>query len=259
MSTGWGDSNSETMDYICTKFDLRKGCIISTIIICIIVAIKIILDTFFLDIQKPSFEQVLNEIFKPYGCLESYSTMKLFMDIVNRDTSYFMINPEYYKKPVRYWFHLVNNVRDIQILFYKHGQVGHVLCVSYDSTSDAVNIYDSCVKLYTVTIKRSMERKLQEILGRLYPNHTKIVWKIPKNTQNDNSSCGVFTIAYASLLICGQDPELYELDFSKFKLFEMDSAILYPYYRDSTMPLRHHIWRMFRENRLIPFPTKYLI
>lgn len=234
----------------------------------ILVSIITIRDKLYFRIPKPSPEEVVTEIFKPNGLLSTNYTMKLFTDIVNRDTSNSMINPRYFEKPYRYSLNRVENENDIQILLYMHeynvfnvekSQIGHFICVSYDSKNNSVNIYDSCVHFYTNTIKLSMEGKLQEILGRLYPNHSKIVWKIPRTTQCDNSSCGVFAIAYATLLICRQDPEIYGLNFSYSKLYETDTAYLHPYYRDSTMSLRHHIWRMFCENRLIPFPTKYLI
>lgn len=213
-------------------------------------------DKFYFRIPKPSPEEVATEIFTPHGYLSTNFTMKPFTDIVNRDTSNSMINPRYFEKP------------DIQILLYMHeynvfnvekNQIGHYICVSYDSKNNSVNIYDSCVHFYTNTIKLNMEYKLRKILRRLYPSHSKIVWKIPRTLQYDISSCGVFAIAYATLLICGQDPELYELNFSYSKVYETDTAYLHPYNEDSTMPLRHHIWQMFCENRIIPFPSKYVI
>ncbi|XP_055304778.1 uncharacterized protein LOC129569694 [Sitodiplosis mosellana] len=198
-----------------------------------------------IPLPKVTTEMALHEI-KQLSYLSCEITMNFFTNMVNNIQNKFkMVNPIYFKKKCAYSNFSVDQ-NDIQILFIypdkTQKNIGHYIAIYYNADTKIVDIYDSCVEMYTDDQKRDIKRELkEEILDRMYPNNKYAVWKRPKSLQKDDYSCGVFAIAYALLLFQGKKPENDEIPFLAFDTFY----------------LRQFLGKMFEENKLLPL--KYLI
>lgn len=185
------------------------------------------------DIPPPSDEDVMNEILSHRGYLSTHISLQRFTDVVNENPQfgYRMLNPECYKNLFSYSLHSIISQEsscNLQILYcepegnafsVQKNNVGHFICVFYDPQESTLNIYDSCVKMYTDIQKISIQSRLSKITYKLYPNYLKIVWRTPRTTQKEDDywSCGVFSIAYCILIMFGLDPANCELDASNLR------------------------------------------
>lgn len=140
--------------------------------------------------------------------------------------------PEYYKE------HTKNSTDDVQI-FYGGAvgdveAVGHYICVFYKHSERRVYVYDSLVT-------KSLTKTQQKILDTLYPLAKYFRFVKPKTTQKDSTSCGIFSIAYATTLILGEDPKKVS-----FKLERRG---------DQSMIMRNHVKKMLTNGKLSLFPA----
>lgn len=100
---------------------------------------------------------------------------------------------------------------DVQILFNgdnfeARSHLGHYICVHYSIESRQVSVYDS---LYdTVNPRRNvLSQRHLDIINQRYPNRLpNIDFVKPRTLQTDGVSCGVFAIAYATMLLFGRNP-----------------------------------------------------
>jgi len=131
-----------------------------------------------------------------------------------------------------------SSLDDIQIIFEGEAgdeNIGHFICIFYEAERQIVFVYDS---LY----RKKLSRRALKILRARYPNYVGYVFILPKTTQPDGQTCGVFAIAYATSLLYGVDPAKYEL-------------YLNPACIDSTKDLRMHLSNMLRNNDITLFPS----
>ncbi|XP_031627280.1 uncharacterized protein LOC116343398 [Contarinia nasturtii] len=138
---------------------------------------------------------------------------------------------------------------DVQIMYGGSGGdvggehiVGHYICVHYLHELKRVHIYDS------LQSKFNTYRRLMKVLPVLYPlvNFTKLssLKRItPETRQKDVSSCGLFSIAYATTLIFGEDPATYKLQLSVGKGVDQSTA------------LRAHLSNMLTTGNFSIFPS----
>lgn len=128
---------------------------------------------------------------------------------------------------------------DVQILFAdgKYA-VGHVMCIFYDATSRTIFVYD----------RQPLNEIQMFIINRRYPNHSNISHIEPKTKLRDHTSCGPFSIAYATTLILGHDPKTHKLT------TPIPSGSCFPRKFDNSKIFRKHILKMFKSKQLLPFP-----
>lgn len=142
--------------------------------------------------------------------------------------------PEFYKELAK------NSTDDVQILYGGRVNdlhaIGHYICLFYRHNERRVYIYDSLVT------KRLTDTQRQ-IVKYLYPLLQYIRYVTPKTKQVDSSSCGIFSIAYATTLILGQDPK-----YTSLKLDNLSRG-------DRSMPLRLHLKEMLTSEKLSLFPA----
>lgn len=201
-------------------------------------------------IPEPSYGEVSSEMLSQLY-LSTKISMEYFVNFVSNNSQYSMINPEYFNSPMKYLFHTFSTEKDIQILYsYDENpfnensyNFGHFYVACFNIKTGLISIYDSCVHSYTNINKFFITLKEGKKFKKLWPSYTKIQWEMPKTLQEDCFSCGVFAIAYATLLILGYDPKCYDL-----------ALINWSY--NQTYPLREHILHMFQEQKLLPFPHK---
>lgn len=67
-----------------------------------------------------------------------------------------------------------------------------------------------------------------------------VIFIKPKTVQNDNTSCGLFTIAYATTLMLNEDPTKFSLKLNNIR-------------GDQGLYLRLHILKMFANRKLFKF------
>lgn len=263
--------NSLEMDNLCHKFSklsIRSvGCLL-----CIVIVIFLTLLLLFfkstkkwvtpihkkksgswpISLPKVTSEIASEELLRMW-CLSCEISMNYFVSMVNKIHSKFtMLQPIQFIDPSSYLSYSVVNSDDIQIfLIYpdKNTYIGHYICTYYNATAKIVYIFDSCVKNYSNEKKCDLTLDIQyDFFNTLYPEHLDVKWKIPKSTQKDQVSCGVFSISYALLLLEGKDPEYYEIPF------------LAPFHTElsnETIFLRKLISNMFQKNEL-SFTTRYV-
>ncbi|XP_031617267.1 uncharacterized protein LOC116337093 [Contarinia nasturtii] len=136
--------------------------------------------------------------------------------------------------------HAKTDEDDVQIMYGGAGgdvggedAVGHYICVHYVHQHQTVYVYDS--------LGFELNSNQKKVLKVLYPN-SKLKYGTPKTMQNDFTSCGLFAIAYATTVIFGGDPEIYELQLSTKEGV------------DPSMPLRRHLFNMFKNKSFSIFP-----
>ncbi|XP_031627341.1 uncharacterized protein LOC116343437 [Contarinia nasturtii] len=139
---------------------------------------------------------------------------------------------------------------DVQIMYGGAGGVvggenaiGHYVCVHYLHEKQEVHVYDSL-------LRTNLNSRQTEVLKVLYPKvdlTNSLHFIRPKTTQYDASSCGVFSIAYATTVIFGKDPHTYILQLSTTKPF-FESSV------DYSVSLRKHLIRMLETENFSIFP-----
>lgn len=163
----------------------------------------------------------------------SDNTINHFITLVRASTTFDMNDVLFF-----YFAELYEECRnkdDVQILYggeIGENKIGHFICIFY--REEIVHVYDSLNK-------RSLHERQIQIINNRYPNRKDIIFVEPKTTQIDYTSCGPLTIAYATILILGQDPTNYSL--------KMDSNGT-----DHSSYLRKHIKTMFESRQLLHFP-----
>lgn len=170
-----------------------------------------------------------------------FDTINIFISLVQATTDFEMefIDFTYYPE----LYPLYNDSKnDVQILFTDgDGPIGHYICVFYDAEDKTVYVYDSVYQQY-------LSDKQMFIINVRYPKHTSIVFVETKTKQKDHSSCGPFSIAYATSLIFEYNLETYKLK-TKTKRRKVPSRRF-----DYSTYMRKHILKMFQSKKLLPFP-----
>lgn len=173
--------------------------------------------------------------------LLTHESINHFVDVVNdeklkyhmyKDFNYQMRHdPEYSELKI----HSSNDINDVQILFGGAGgqSIGHWICMNY-------RVYDQNVYVYDSLYGQHFDPTQKEIAFLLYPYHQDIVYVDPKTYQRDATSCGIFSIFYATHLLLGEDPANI-----KPKLNNV--------YGDQSLYMRLHIMRMFANHQLAAF------
>lgn len=197
---------------------------------------------FSLSLTKKSIpDDVLAEVATEGACLMD-SSINFFVKLVN---NHFNAKRMYYE----FNYLIVENYRkynsteidDVQILYsgiVQIGAVGHWICIYYKASTQKVFVYDSLNR-------KSLNPVQHSIVSRLYPKKKgSINFVKPKNTQTDNTSCGIFSIFYATTLLLGEKPENIDVKMNHV-------------YGDPSLYMRLHILRMFANRKLAPFSQKH--
>lgn len=173
---------------------------------------------------------------KPLNYLSS-DTINYFTELVtNKKRNYAMVDVSFYPM-VELYNPFQKQADDVQILYGGKAElnaVGHWICIFYKWRTKTVHVYDSLMY-------KELNAQQMKIVQRLYPNHKNISFEEPKTTQKDLKSCGVFSIAYATSLILGYDPQAVN--------YELDTIST-----DSALKMRNHIKKMFEAYELSEFP-----
>lgn len=183
----------------------------------------------------------MDEITKPRECLTDGS-INYFIEMVNREYNgtFEMADILLYQVPEFYKELAKNSTDDVQILYGGRVNdlkaIGHYICLFYRHNERRVYIYDSLVT-------RRLTETQHQIVKYLYPLVKYLRYVTPKTKQLDSSSCGIFSIAYATTLILGQDPK-----YTSLKLDSSSSG-------DLSMPLRLHLKEMLINEKLSLFPA----
>lgn len=106
----------------------------------------------------------------------------------------------------------------------------HAMCVNYKSTTKKVHIYDSGNPGF-------LEGRQKAIVEKLYPFSHDTVYEESTALQGGNTTCGLFAITYATMLLMGKDPAK-----DRIKLNEV--------YGDETLYMRLHILDMFSKRKV---------
>lgn len=130
------------------------------------------------------------------------------------------------------------NTPDIQILYSDVVKSGHYICVYYDTNLKTVYIYDS---FFNDEKRGKISDKNFAIMKSRYPMAKNYVHVLPKIEQYDETSSGPIVIAYTTTLILNDTPAAYSF---KMETKQADKAVF----------LRHHIFEMFRAEKLSLFP-----
>lgn len=194
--------------------------------------------TVFIGFIQSNFEYptelIRKEIFHELETPNEYfsdHTINHFMKLVRKTTSFDMIDVLFYYYPELY--QECDSKVDIQIIYGGEiGEIGHFICIFY--SEQVVYVYDSLNR-------KSLHERQMQIINFRYPKWKTIIFAEPKTTQIDDTSCGPLTIAYATMLILGEDPAKY--------IFKMDVHNI-----DHSHHLRQHIQTMFENKKLSHFP-----
>lgn len=131
--------------------------------------------------------------------------------------------------------HSSNVTDDVQILFGGAGgeRIGHWICINYKVSNRNIYVYDS---LYG----KHLNPTQKEIALLLYPYHQNVVYVDPKYYQKDGTSCGIFSIFYATNLLLGKNPARIKPRLNNV-------------YGDKSLYMRLHVIRMFVNHQLAAF------
>lgn len=135
-----------------------------------------------------------------------------------------------------YQTHESADIDDVQIFFggiCDPSVMGHWFCIRYEATSRKVIVYDTIMK-------DTLEPIHRKIIDRLYPYRSGIVFRKPKTIQTDETSCGLYSIIYATTIILGKEPAKYDLKLN---------YVL----GDESLFMRLHILKMFAHRKLVLF------
>lgn len=191
-------------------------------------------------VKNNKYTRAVNEVITPKGYLTDVS-INFFIEIVNKkyNGTFEMLDVLLYQTPEFYKDFARSTKDDVQILYMGPVNdveaVGHYVCIFYKHAEQKVYVYDS-------KALGSLTDTQHQIVRDLYPSSKSIEFVEPKTKQPDDESCGVFSIAYATALILGEDP--------KTRSFALDKKS-----KDSSMSLREHVKKMFVFKDLIKFPA----
>lgn len=163
--------------------------------------------------------------------------MDAFFNIVNRNYPNYIMETTLYSHRKHLYHRRQVFDDDIQILFLGDvGSIGHYICIHYVADLRSIHVYDPLGH-------RDSARTYDTILRQRYPHLQQILDRHPRITQPDLISCGVFAIAYATILILGGDPTQITLAMNPLGT------------RDNTMALRRHLVQIIQREDLTPFPS----
>lgn len=178
----------------------------------------------------------------------TFHTTSLFSNLVEATTEFDMVSTFFHNYPELY--PIYNDTKnDVQILFKDSTDgksAGHAICVFYNAANKTIFIYDS--QYHQSRGHYKLSDKMVIILNRRYPNHQNIVCVEAKTIQIDETSCGPFSIAYATSLINGHDPKTHKL-----KTIPVFSGTFHTKKFDYAGVFRAHILKMFRSKKLLKF------
>lgn len=196
--------------------------------------------------RQPTFDDILNNIRTPVRPLNDMAIDWFIDNLVNPNQQIpYQMNPTVYKQRMDKYKNADENKNDVQIIFSGHwSSLGHYTIAHYVANEKLVKMYDSLHG--SGQHGRRLQTDERNVLARLYPGKT-IKCVEPATKQPDGVSCGVFAVAYATTIILGNDPAIYRLYLSNINL------------DDSTMALREHMVRMYRNKKLLPFPQNEFI
>ncbi|XP_031627096.1 uncharacterized protein LOC116343261 isoform X2 [Contarinia nasturtii] len=195
-----------------------------------------------------SSDEILKEIMTPWRILGD-ETIQYFINFANKKMreigkKYNLIPVTVTQIPSECNDYAKFYEDDVQIMYGGSGGdvggeqiIGHYICVHYSHELKRVHVYDS--------LQSKLYLRQKRVLQVLYPlvNFTKtssVKYIKPKTRQNDASSCGLFSIAYATTVIFGQDPATYKLQLST---------------GDQSMTLRNHLFEMLTTGKFSLFPS----
>lgn len=194
---------------------------------------------YFVKKKKTSIQDdVLKEVATEDKCLMDVS-INYFVDIVNE---HFNAQRMYYE----FNYQIIDNynpynsteIDDVQILYggiVRIGAVGHWICTYYKASTQQLYVYDSLNRKFLTPVQNVIVR-------RLYPQRKgHIIYAKPKDTQRDDTSCGMFSIYYATTLLLEQNPEDINIKMNHV-------------YGDSSLYMRLHLLKMFANRKLAMFP-----
>ncbi|XP_031623391.1 uncharacterized protein LOC116340831 [Contarinia nasturtii] len=195
-----------------------------------------------IDYISPAFNKIHPDILKEIKTpnkLFTFRTINLFANLVTATTNFDMVPVMFFHYPEFYPVH--NDTKnDVQILFAEGIKTaGHAMCIFYDAANKTVVVYDG----------QNLNDKQMMIILRRYPNYQYITYIHPKTKQRDSTSCGPFSVAYATSLILGHDPKTHKLTTTT-----LPSVSCFPRKFDDSKIFRKHILKMFKSKKLLPFP-----
>lgn len=142
-------------------------------------------------------------------------------------------NPELYELFVK----PRTDTDDVQVFYggalNRANAIGHYICVFYKHSERRVYIYDPLMLKTLLDTQR-------KIINYLYPMAKYLRYVKPKTKQPDSTSCGVFSIAYATSLILGKDPKHTPLKLGR--------------QGDRSMAMRDHLKKILQDEKLSLFP-----
>lgn len=191
-------------------------------------------------IKKSIRDEVLAQVATEGACLMD-SSIDFFVKLVNdqfeEEKMYYVFN---YQIIENYRQYNSTEIDDVQILYsgiVQIGAVGHWICTYYKASTRKVFVYDSLNRKYVNEVQHS-------IISRLYPDRKGSINYVKlKIIQTDETSCGIFSIFYATTLLLGEKPE------------NIDVKMNYVY-GDPSLYMRLHILKMFANQKLALFSQK---
>lgn len=142
---------------------------------------------------------------------------------------------------VQYKEHYSKDVDDVQILFdyiplgcqdvAGNSISGHTKCIHYKASVQKVYVYDS-------GLSGTLSQSERQIINILYPFNKGFSFKRPKTVQDCHyPTCVIFSIAYATMLLLGENPTEEEI-----RLNEVHG--------DETLYMRIHLLNTFVNRKL---------
>lgn len=180
---------------------------------------------------------ILDDLTTPNQAL-SFFTFSRFSNLVRATTEFDLLPANFVDYPELCPVHNCTK-NDIQIVYSEENGEGHATTIFFDAAKNTVFVYDEpCMDMN------------MPIINKRYPNSPKIKFVDRKTKQTrDDGSCGLYAIAYATNLILGHDPRTREL-----KATSILTRSLFSKNFDYSGIFRQHIFKMFTEKRLSPFP-----
>lgn len=162
--------------------------------------------------------------------------MDLFIEIAMEQFEYIKMYPvtTFHSKEKYLPYNNSSKTDDVQILY--SGEIGakgpgHAICIYYHASTQKVLIYDSAMN-------NELDPNGEEIIRKLYPFNTGIIFRTPKTQQGEARNCAVYAIIYATALLLGTDP------------IEFAFRANYVYGEDG-LYMRMHILNMFANRKLV--------
>lgn len=182
-------------------------------------------------------DNIRNEI-ATEGEILSERSIDFFIDIVKEQLPKFNMFYAWTYQLIEYYKPIDTNVTDdVQILYGGEvavNAIGHWICINYKTVTRKLYVYDS-------KLKNALDSTQQNIIRILYPAmEGDVIFVEPKSVQTDNTSCGLFTIAYATSSLIDEDPAKLKLKLNNIR-------------GDQSLYLRLYILKMFANRKLTLF------